>query len=162
MSSLSSYLQDHYTGLANRKEAAVLGLRKIFLHLKTACPQLQRIEIEYEGSGDSGQVDSITYGDGTNYFDLPDSLARQPLPTSVVELTLPWKPDANVSADHALAEYGWDVAYGQNPGFEINEGGSGVVTVDIEPDAELSMDNIKVYLEHRERVEHVNEYSYDF
>lgn len=162
MTNFSSYLQDYYNGINTRRETAAHGLRKIFLHLKQHCPQLQRIEITYDGCGDSGQVETILFWDGANVFDPPQDLMNDPLPTTVVEQSLPYSPELNISAEQALDQYAWDIAYGQNPGFEINEGGYGTITIETELDADLTLEDIKVHLEHCERVEHVDEYNYEF
>jgi hypothetical protein len=161
MTNASSYLQDYYNGINTRKETAAQGLRKAFLHLKQRCPRLQRIKINYEGYDDNGWLESILFWDGSDYFDLSDDLRNDPLPITVVNQSLPYSPELNASAGQALDQYAWDVACEQNPGFEINEGGYGAITIEVEPDADLTLENIKVHLEHCERVEHVNEYSYD-
>lgn len=54
----------------------------------------------------------------------------------------------NVSADELLSDLGWDLAYGTNPGFEINEGGYGTITVAV---SDLDPNEISVTLSHSER-----------
>jgi hypothetical protein len=67
-----------------------------------------RIEIQYEGYGDSGNVEDVT-----------------PIP-------------ATVKLAHGLNQrvetFGWDFAYALNPGFENNEGGYGSFEWNLETD----------------------------
>ncbi len=64
------------------------------------------LEAEYDGYGDSGNVEDIT--------------------------TVPALP--NASAIPGLADFLWSVAYAEHPGFENNEGGGGTVTWDLAAD----------------------------
>ena len=64
------------------------------------------LEAEYDGYGDSGNVEAIT--------------------------TVPDLP--KVDAVPGLADFLWSVAYGEHPGFENDEGGGGTVTWDLVAD----------------------------
>jgi len=64
------------------------------------------LEAEYDGYGDSGNVEAIT--------------------------TVPDLP--KVDAVPGLADFLWSVAYAEHPGFENNEGGGGTVTWDLVAD----------------------------
>jgi hypothetical protein len=65
-----------------------------------------QLEAEYDGYGDSGNVEAIT--------------------------TVPDLPKVN--AVFGLADFLWSVAYAKHPGFENNEGGGGTVTWDLVAD----------------------------
>jgi hypothetical protein len=64
------------------------------------------LEAEYDGYGDSGNVEAIT--------------------------TVPDLPEVDAVPD--LADFLWSVAYAEHPGFENNEGGGGTVTWDLVAD----------------------------
>ena len=66
------------------------------------------IEVQYEGYGDSGNVEDVVV-----------------------------TPDAVILTDelrHRVADFGWDFAYALSPGFENNEGGYGELTWALEAD----------------------------
>ncbi|MEL6465681.1 MAG: DUF6878 family protein [Pseudomonadota bacterium] len=75
---------------------------------------------EYEGYGDSGNVEGITL---------------QP-------------NDVRLDADltRKLEDFVWSVAYNQHPGFENNEGGYGTLTWDISADS-IMLDHADRYVE---------------
>lgn len=139
------------------KAAAKLG--KIFAHLAELNPALATIEISYDGAGDSGQVDCISYYDTDRKLIAVED--DQPLPDAIADgmQRTPgrWVPGEgfvasgaprNVSADELLSYLGWDLAYGTNPGFEINEGGYGTITVAA---SDLDPNEISITLSHSER-----------
>ena len=64
------------------------------------------LEAEYDGYGDSGNVEDIT--------------------------TVPVLP--NIYAMPGLGNFLWSVVYAEHPGFENNEGGGGTVTWDLAAD----------------------------
>ncbi|UWQ19794.1 hypothetical protein [Jannaschia sp. M317] len=64
------------------------------------------LKAEYDGYGDSGNVEAIT--------------------------TVPDLP--KIDAIPGLADFLWSVAYAEHPGFENNEGGGGTVTWDLVAD----------------------------
>ena len=66
------------------------------------------IEVQYEGYGDSGNVEDVVVSPDT--ITLPEALRRQ------------------------VEDFGWDFAYALSPGFENNEGGYGELTWAIEAD----------------------------
>lgn len=172
MTNIATGMQLLWEEHQSKLQQGVAQLRAIFAWLRDKYPELKRIEINYDGSGDSGQVESIhfskdpstSWGAGIEVHDsavLPDEIncghtsrdghwdfeRREWIYTS---------PGRNESIREALDRIGWDIAYGQNPGFEINEGGFGTVAVF------LCEDEVMVELKHSERVEITNDYSYDF
>lgn len=66
------------------------------------------IEIQYEGYGDSGNVEDVT----------------------LTPATLKLAHDLNLR----IETFGWDFAYALNPGFENNEGGYGSLEWNLEAD----------------------------
>ena len=66
------------------------------------------IEIQYEGYGDSGNVEDVT----------------------LTPATLKLAHDLNLR----IETFGWDFAYALNPGFENNEGGYGSLEWNLETD----------------------------
>ena len=69
---------------------------------------LTNIEVQYEGYGDSGNVEDVVVAPDT--VTLTDDLRRR------------------------VEDFGWDFAYGLSPGFENNEGGYGELTWSLEAD----------------------------
>ena len=66
------------------------------------------IEVQYEGYGDSGNVEDVVVTPDT--ITLAEDLRRQ------------------------VEDFGWDFAYALSPGFENNEGGYGELTWSLEAD----------------------------
>ena len=66
------------------------------------------IEVQYEGYGDSGNVEDVVVAPDT--VTLTDELRRR------------------------VEDFGWDFAYALSPGFENNEGGFGELTWALEAD----------------------------
>lgn len=66
------------------------------------------IEVQYEGYGDSGNVEDVVVTPDTITF--AEALRRR------------------------VADFGWDFAYSLSPGFENNEGGYGELTWSLEAD----------------------------
>ena len=170
----------HLAKLSENANEAANGLRKVFLWLKTRNPDLDHIEITYDGCGDSGQVEDIC------------CWARNPaIPSAVDKVELDGMseplPDAffdgnpqqhqthsffnpvtqkfergetkNCAPEQLLDQLAWDLAYGRNPGFEINEGGYGTVRVGVSDD---NPDGVTVTLSHSERIIETNDYDYEF
>jgi len=175
------------TNHSKKQQEAIAALRKVFIYLHGFNPELHKIVIEYTGSGDSGQVESMEY--------LSKSLDSQPYPVPRVDIgSLPlatplpldildmpashwrWDPFTcqkfrvaarDKAPEEVLDAAAWDLAYGQNPGFEINEGGYGEVIISLrdeyEPsDTPLVETDILVRLKHSEIIETTNDYEYDY
>lgn len=77
---------------------------------------VHRVEVQYDGYGDSGDVESMEFFDENN---------RQ--------LVMDADPDLF-----------WGFAYSLYPGFEINDGASGVITIDV-PSGRISVDHSQRY-----------------
>lgn len=72
---------------------------------------IDHVECGYEGSGDCGNV------------------------TTIAATRLKGEEHEAVTLDRELrgevCEFAWRAAYGTNPGFETNDGGGGIVTIDV-------------------------------
>ncbi len=67
-----------------------------------------KIEVQYEGYGDSGNIEDVVVTPDT--ISLSEELRRR------------------------VEDFGWDFAYALSPGFENNEGGYGELTWSLEAD----------------------------
>ena len=88
-------------------------------------PQLRALGIaqvtaEYEGYGDSGNIEDVTVQPAG--IALPDDLSTK------------------------VGDFAWSVAYHQHPGFENNEGGYGTLTWDVTADS-ITLDHADRYVE---------------
>lgn len=175
---VEAYMQ-RLAELSESANEAASDLRKVFLWLKTRNPKLDRIEISYDGCGGSGQVEDIQCW-ATNPT-APSTLERveldgmdEPLPdeffnakprkqrkhqTITCNLTIQSRESRNCTPEQLLDKLAWDLAYGENPGFEINEGGYGTVRIRVSTD---NPDGVTVTLSHSERIIETNDYDYEF
>ncbi len=171
----AAHYRNHLARVASAADDAATWLRTIFLYLRAQQPELQYIGVEYDGCGDSGQIDSIFYGgdkpcDGRAPFSV-DVSDDQPLPDEVAQGRThqagEWQPGVgwvktseptNATAEQLISDLGWDLAYGRNPGFEINEGGYGNIVIRAdEKDPSL----VRILLSHSERIIETNDYEYE-
>ena len=88
-------------------------------------PQLRALGVteviaEYEGYGDSGNVEDVTVR--TAEVNLPEPLVTE------------------------VGDFAWSLAYHHHPGFENNEGGYGTLTWDIATDS-ITLDHADRYVE---------------
>lgn len=152
-------------------DEAANGLRKVFIYLQSLNPDLTKVLIEYDGCGDSGQVENARFLWAADHQEQPIVGADQPLPDEIAcgKTKTPghWVPGqgyvttgepVNASATELIDELAWDLAYGQNPGFEINEGGYGTISIEVSPD---DPDRILVSLSHSERYIETTDYEYE-
>lgn len=179
MTSTTDFATAYRDYLARANDAqikAAAELRTLYLYLRSEYPDLRYIEVEYDGCGDSGQIDSIFYGANKESEHVaPFSVLvddAQPLPDAVAKghcrQTFEWQPGfgsvdtgerSNFTAEQMISELAWDLAYGQNPGFEINEGGFGKVNIAADED-DPSL--VRVSLSHSWRITKTDDYEYDF
>lgn len=164
---------------AQGADDAASGLRRVFIYLKTVDPRLDAIEVEYDGCGDSGQVETVHYAaikpeDQQALAEAFDTIAGQPLPKEIAgdksftpgryvpgEGWVTTGEEVSFSAKLLIDELAWDLAYGRNPGFEINEGGYGTVRIS-EDTNDAGEPIIRVSLSHSERIIETNDYNYEF
>ena len=81
---------------------------------------ISEVTAEYEGYGDSGNIEDVTVQ--PIGIALPDDFSTK------------------------LGDFAWSVAYHQHPGFENNEGGYGTLTWDIALDS-ITLDHADRYVE---------------
>lgn len=185
--SIFNLMAERNNQIRSEMQEAIVSLRKTFLYLHGANPELNKISIRYYGSGDSGSVDEVKFfgkPPADRPYSEPDLDAEsfplsKPMPVEIIDAparTTRWDPDEqrvvdvparNQTPDEILDRTAWDLAYGENPGFEINEGGYGDVIVtfrdEYEPsDTPPTEADILVRLEHKEIVETTNDYEYDY
>lgn len=98
-------------------QAETVSLRQSCLEALRQCG-VETLEAEYSGCGDSGQVDNVSLEPTPER--MPDGLAEQ------------------------LDDLVWRVAYYTNPGFEINDGGSGEFSWSVADDS-ITIDHCAYY-----------------
>jgi hypothetical protein len=81
---------------------------------------ISEITAEYEGYGDSGNVEDVTVQPAE--VKLPEPLATE------------------------VGDFAWSLAYHHHPGFENNEGGYGTLTWDLRNDS-ITLDHSNRYIE---------------
>lgn len=96
-----------YAAAQKKAEAARLETRAALLTELRALG-VTLLEVQYEGYGDSGNVEDVT-----------------PTPTEI-------KLESEVN--RRVEDFAWDFAYALNPGFENNEGGYGSLEWNLETD----------------------------
>jgi hypothetical protein len=91
-------------------------LKSAFEKARQLEPDIHYVEISYAGGGDSGSVEMI------NAFSLEDEIIELPINQAMEVFD-------GLDLMNEFDDAGWDLAYDTHPGFEINEGGQGTVTV---------------------------------
>jgi hypothetical protein len=110
---------------------------------------IHRVTVEYDGSGDSGQIESIEAWNAAN--------EKVPLPTIRKVLLPSGNPDSptnEIGLEAAVAELAWDYLYDSHGGWENNDGAFGTFVFSV-PDRTIT-------LEHNERYTEVNTTSHEF
>lgn len=156
--------------LSSKSNEAADHLSKVFVYLQSLEPKLVELRITYDGCGDSGQVEDIQYFDSKGQLLTIDD--EQPLPDDIAQGRqhqpgdwVPgegWKTSgeaANVSAHYLIDELAWDLAYGKHPGFEIDEGGCGTISITSDIDYP---NQVRVNLSHSVRFIETTDYEYSF
>lgn len=168
----ATVFREHMEGIEHCKQDAAGFLRTLFFYLRSQHPELARIEVTYEGSGDSGQIEDVNYFQSPTDCVLIEIDDMAPLPDEVAQGKTfqagQWEPErgfvkngnpVNISARQLIDEFAWDLAYSQNPGFEINEGGYGTISITSDED---DRSTVHIRLSHSERIIETNDYEYDF
>jgi hypothetical protein len=110
---------------------------------------IHRITVDYDGSGDSGQIDSIEAWDAAN--------ERIPLP-SIRKVQLapenPGHPVDDIGLETAVEELAWDYLYDNHDGWENNDGAFGTFVFDVPART--------ITLEHNERYTELNTSTHEF
>ena len=129
-----------FTSMNVSKEEIMAALRKA---------GVAKAVIEYSGSGDSGQVDSVVFFDRNG--DGVDTSAKIILDTKVdsppKDGETAWTTRVEkreFAIDQAVERYAYDCLGAKVPGWEDNDGGQGRITIFVDDDL--------VVMEHQENV----------
>jgi hypothetical protein len=110
---------------------------------------IHRVTVEYDGSGDSGQIENIEAWSADN--------KRLPFPTGPRIQFVPenpGSPSAEYSLEAAIDTVAWDYLYDLHCGWENNDGAFGTFVFDV-PARTLT-------LEHNERYTEVSTTTHEF
>ena len=110
---------------------------------------IHRVTIDYDGSGDSGQIDSIEAWDAAN--------EKIPLPSlRKIELASenPDSPVDEIGLEAAVEQLAWDYLYDNHGGWENNDGAFGTFVFDVPART--------ITLEHNERYTDLNTSTHEF
>ena len=120
-----------------------------------AVPDFRSLDVEYEGSGDSGEACVITvYLNRQMRFDAEGKYQR-PSQEELDEQSKQHAAANNILPSHLkdwMDETCWAIAYDRHPGFEINEGGYGSIVV-APADEDDASSPLQLTIRHTERVE---------
>jgi hypothetical protein len=110
---------------------------------------IHRVTIDYDGSGDSGQIEGLEAWDAAN--------EKIPLPSSRKVQLASENPDQPVD-DHglqaAVEELAWDYLYDNHSGWENNDGAFGTFV--------FNVPGRTITLEHNERYTELNTSTHEF
>jgi len=110
---------------------------------------IHRVTVEYDGSGDSGQIENVEAWDAGNQ--------NIPLPSAIkVQLASgnPDHPADPINLEAAVEEIAWSYLYDQHYGWENNDGAYGTFVFDVPART--------ITLEHNERYTEVNTSTHEF
>ena len=125
---------------AHNKNLIFAALAEIGIH---------RVTIDYDGSGDSGQIEGIEAWDAAN--------EKIPLPSSrKVQLASenPDQPVGDIGLEAAVEELAWDYLYDNHSGWENNDGAFGTFV--------FNVPGRTITLEHNERYTELNTSTHEF
>ena len=110
---------------------------------------IHRVTIDYDGSGDSGQIESIEAWNAAN--------EKIPLPSNrKVQLASenPDRPVDHIGLEAAVEELAWGYLYNNHGGWENNDGAFGTFVFDVS--------GRSITLEHNERYTEVDTSTHEF
>jgi hypothetical protein len=110
---------------------------------------IHRVTVDYDGSGDSGQIDSIEAWDAANEKIPLPSIRKVQLASGNLDC-----PVNEIGLEAAVEELAWDYLYDEHCGCENNDGAFGSFVFNV-PDRLIA-------LEHNERYSEVNTSSHEF
>jgi hypothetical protein len=128
---------------------AIRARNKHVLFAALAEAGIHRVTIEYDGSGDSGQIDTIEAWDAGN-----DRMPLPPEPRIEFVPESPGSPSAEYNLEPAIETVAWDYLYDLHCGWENNDGAYGTFVFDV-PARTLR-------LEHNERYTEVSTTTHEF
>jgi hypothetical protein len=122
---------------------------KAILFAALAAAGICRVSVEFDGSGDSGQIEDIlAWNAAGDTIPLPSDRKLQ-LPASQ-----PDNPPAEMTFQEAIETLAYDYLEDTHPGWEINDGAFGTFVFDVP--------GRSVTLEHNERYTEVSTTSHEF
>jgi Family of unknown function (DUF6878) len=126
-----SYIETYQQGRARDREH-LLAAKPVLIAALTSIG-VAHVEIEYDGEGDSGQINSILgANDRGETVDL-----RKPHPVSIGQGDRQSHYD---SLEEFIEDFAWDLLGQYHDGFENNDGGFGRVTIEV-ADARITLDH---------------------
>ncbi len=110
---------------------------------------VHRVTVDYDGSGDSGQIESIEAWNAVS--------EKVPLPSIGKVQLAPENPDrpvADIGLEAAVEQLAWDYLYDNHCGWENNDGAFGTFVFDVPART--------ITLEHNERYTDLNTSTHEF
>ena len=114
-----------------------------------AATGISRVTVEYDGCGDSGQIENVDAWNASN--------EKIPFPTDPkirLASDIPDRPFVEISLETAVEELAWDHLEEMFPGWEIDDGALGTFVFDVAGHA--------ITLEHRARFTDVDISTHQF
>jgi hypothetical protein len=126
-----NYIEIYQQSLARTRD--LLQAAKPVLIAALASIGVAKVEVEYDGEGDSGQINStFGFNDRGETVDL-----CKPHPVSIGQGDRPSHYD---SVEEFIEDFAWDLLEQYHAGFVNNDGGFGRVTIDV-ADARITLDH---------------------
>ena len=110
---------------------------------------IHRVTVEYDGSGDSGQIESIEAWNAANEKIPLPSLRKVQLASENTD-----SPVDEIGLEAAVEQLVWDYLYDNHGGWENNDGAFGTF--------EFSVPDRTIALQHNERYTDVNTTTHEF
>ena len=108
---------------------------------------IKTVNVEYEGSGDDGQIDDVTFVHKTNVDHMKDSI------TVIKESSKfedgQWhqrESEEEVDLEEAVRDLCYEILSSEHPGWEINDGSRGEFTFNVEEDT-IKLEHTDYYTE---------------
>ena len=115
---------DDYRRREQQRQAELVKIKATLLTQLRRAKVAQAV-IEYDGEGDSGQIESVLLRDAANEF-----MANKPLSVRA-QATLSQLDIKSETLTGALEDYAWELLSIHHSGFQDNEGAFGTITVDV-------------------------------
>lgn len=149
MSDIEKAMQDYQLENKKRADSARESLVRC---LKDA--GVKQVDVQFDGSGDSGQIEAIVYTPGKG-----DLFGGTEVDGTETELTSwasgePRRAIRNRTVDELVEEACYGILENSHPGWEINEGAFGDFVIDVEND--------RISLNFNQRIEAVESYEEEY
>lgn len=119
-----------------KEEDRALAIKLILMRELTTAG-ITRVDIDYDGEGDEGQINGITMYAGDKLLDALD----EPRP---LQICINEQLQTFTSWHQCIDELVWSILCEYHAGYEINDGGFGTVTIDVTNDL--------ITIDHNDRV----------